>query len=355
MKALVTVQHPAHVHFFRNAIRELEERGHEVHVAALDKDVALSLLDAHDIDHTVLGSRSGSLAEVALSQATIEARLFQLARRVDPDVITAIGGLTAAHVGAALGIRSVIFTDTEHARVSNRLTFPFADEVWTPDCYWRDEGSDHHRYPGFHELAYLHPERFTPDPSVLTERGVDPEERFVVLRLTGWEAVHDIGDTGLEGLSGLVEQLEARGASVYITAEAGLPDELRDRQMTVEPDEIHHLLAYADLFVGESPTMATESAVLGTPAVYVHSQSLGYTEELSDYGLLWGFHGEDRNARGAERALEVLDDAAETDWAARRDRLLADKVDTTDVVVDRLLDGDGPTPTTGGATAAGDD
>ena len=31
MKALVTVQHPAHVHFFRNAIRELEERGHEVH------------------------------------------------------------------------------------------------------------------------------------------------------------------------------------------------------------------------------------------------------------------------------------------------------------------------------------
>jgi hypothetical protein len=355
MKALVTVQHPAHVHFFRHAIRDLQARGHEVHVAALDKDVALSLLDAYDIDHTVLGSRTGSVPEVAVSQALVEARLFRLARRFDPDVITAIGGLTAAHVGAALGIRSVVFTDTEHARVSNRLTFPFADEVWTPDCYWRDEGADHHRYPGFHELAYLHPDRFTPDPAVLERRGVDPDERFVVLRLTDWGAVHDIGDSGLDGLPGLVRRLESQGASVYVTAEGALPDALSDRELTVEPSEIHHLLAYADLFVGESPTMATESAVLGTPAVYVHSQSLGYTEELSDYGLLWGFHGEDRNARGAERALEVLDAADETDWAGRRERLLAAKVDTTDVVVERLLGDDVGPEQSVAATARADD
>ncbi|MFC5367605.1 DUF354 domain-containing protein [Salinirubrum litoreum] len=355
MQALVTVQHPAHVHFFRHAIGELEDRGHEVHVAALDKDVALSLLDAYDIDHTVLGTRSGSLVQVALSQATIEARLVQLARRLDPDVITAIGGLTAAHVGAALGIRSVVFTDTEHARLSNRLTFPFADEVWTPDCYWHDEGADHHRYPGFHELAYLHPDRFTPDPAVLERRGVDPDERFVVLRLTGWDAVHDIGDSGLDGLPGLVRQLESRGASVYVTAEGELPDALADRELTVEPSEIHHLLAYADLFVGESPTMATESAVLGTPAVYVHSQPLGYTDELADYGLLWGFHGDDRNARGAERALELLDAADTTDWDAHREQLLAAKVDTTDVVVERLLGDVGATGTARTATARADD
>jgi predicted glycosyltransferase len=29
MKVLIDIGHPAHVHFFRNAIRELEGRGHE--------------------------------------------------------------------------------------------------------------------------------------------------------------------------------------------------------------------------------------------------------------------------------------------------------------------------------------
>ena len=32
--------------------------------------------------------------------------------------------------------------------------------------------------------------------------------------------------------------------------------------------DIHHVLYYANLFIGESATMATESAVLGIPARY---------------------------------------------------------------------------------------
>ncbi len=41
MKILIDMGHPAHVHSFRNAIRELEKRGHSVKVTARDKDVAL--------------------------------------------------------------------------------------------------------------------------------------------------------------------------------------------------------------------------------------------------------------------------------------------------------------------------
>ncbi len=36
------------------------------------------------------------------------------------------------------------------------------------------------------------------------------------------------------------------------------------------------LLAYATLFIGEGATMASECAVLGTPAIYVNSLQLGY-------------------------------------------------------------------------------
>jgi predicted glycosyltransferase len=53
MRVMVDIGHPAHVHFFRNAIRELEKRGHSVKVTARDKDVALRLLEAYGIPYVV--------------------------------------------------------------------------------------------------------------------------------------------------------------------------------------------------------------------------------------------------------------------------------------------------------------
>jgi hypothetical protein len=40
LKILIDIGHPAHVHFFRNAIRVLEGRGHDVKVTARDKGMA---------------------------------------------------------------------------------------------------------------------------------------------------------------------------------------------------------------------------------------------------------------------------------------------------------------------------
>ncbi len=46
-------------------------------------------------------------------------------------------------------------------------------------------------YPGYHELAYLHPRRFTPDRGVLAEAGISEGERYFVLRFNAFKAHHD--------------------------------------------------------------------------------------------------------------------------------------------------------------------
>ena len=53
MRILIDMGHPAHVHFFKNAIRSLEERGHSVKITARDKDVTLALLEAYGFDYVV--------------------------------------------------------------------------------------------------------------------------------------------------------------------------------------------------------------------------------------------------------------------------------------------------------------
>ena len=337
MRVVVTIQHPGHVHFFKHAITELEDRGHEVFVFARENEVAVDLLEAYGIDHEVLAGASDSLLSLAAVQATYETRLLRRARRIKPDVITAIGGVAAAHVATAVRARSVVFYDTEHATLITKLAYPFADVVCTPACYGGEIGTKHVTYPGYHELAYLHPDRFDPDQSVREAVGVDPEETLAIARLSDWGASHDVGQGGFDDVRDVFARLEDAGATVRLTAEGELPADLAPRKLTTPPERMHDLLAAADLVVSEGATTAAEAAVLGTPAVYVNSQSLGYTDELeAEYGLLFGFSGEDRHAAAIEQAVSILaaDDSAP--WARRRDRLLADRIDVTDRIVHEL-------------------
>ncbi|WP_330631658.1 DUF354 domain-containing protein [Halocatena halophila] len=335
MHYCITIQHPAHVHFFKHAIWELREHGHEVSVFARDKEVTVELLEAADIDYELLiRGQSDGMRGLLVDQPRWEFRLLQRAREIEPDVVCAIGGTAVAHVGALIGARSVVFTDTEHAP-GNTITFPFADEIWTPSCYTDDIGEKQHRYDGYHELAYLHPDRFEPDPGVFDSLDLDPDDRFVVLRVVSWEASHDIGEGGFNDVTDVVTRLESTGAKVLITAEAGVPNTLRDRQAQIPPHRMHDLLAYADCFVGEGATMAAESAVLGTPAVYVNSLRMGYTDEIeAKYGLLVNCQGAYRHQRAIDSAVSLLE--SDTQWEKKRAQLLEERTDTTAVILEAL-------------------
>ncbi|MFC7236115.1 DUF354 domain-containing protein [Halosegnis marinus] len=335
----VTVQHPAHVHFYRHPIAELRRRGHAVHVFAREKDVTTDLLAAFDIDHTVLAREPRSRADLLRVQARYELGLLRACRRLDPDVLTAVGGTTAAHVGWLLGARSVVFIDSG-ITPSNRVTVPFADEVCNPRRLVADFGARQRRYDGYHELAYLHPDRFEPDPERLRALGVEPDDTYSVLRFVAWNAHHDVGKAGLSpaGKRRLVEALAERG-DVYVTTEGPLPDEFEDYRLPVPPEALHDLLAHADLYVGDSQTTATEAALLGTPAIrsnsYAGDGDMSNFVELEDeYGLLRSIPDEDEAIATAAALLDRRD--ARAAWARRRDRLFAEKIDVTDFVVERL-------------------
>lgn len=341
MRVALTVQRPPHVHFFREAIDELARDGHDVFVFVRDSEITTALLDAYGIEHTVLtDDPNGSFPSLAFKQATFEVKLIRHLRRIDPHVVGGVGGLSASHAAAAVGARGVAFTDTEHARLSNVLMRPFVDEVYTPDCFHANFGDGHVRYPGYHELAYLHPDRFTPDPSVFDETDLDPDRPLAILRFAGWEAAHDFGANGIDDPMTVIDRLEEAGAQVRLTSEAPLGADAERYELDLPPDRFHHLLAHASLYLGEGATTAAESAVLGTPAVYVNSLRMGYTDELeARYGLLVNCQGSFRRERAIRTAERILDGRDETDVDRRRAAMLGEKVDTTAIVVDAITNG----------------
>lgn len=336
MRIAIDIGHPAHVHFFKHFIREMEKKGHECLITAVDKDIARILLEKYGFDFTVHGPFGRTVLQKVVRIPLLDFRLLRAVQGFKPDVFMGIASFRAAHIAFLKRKRCVIFDDTETGTSS--IYLPFTDCVCTPACYLSDLGKKHIRYPGYHELAYLHPDRFNPNPNVLEEAGVKPGERFVIIRFVAWEAVHDIGHSGLsmETRVRAVQEF-SKYARVFISSERPLPPEFAPYRMTVSPEKIHHLMAYASLFYGESGTMSVECAVLGVPAIFVHNAVLGNMVELEQtYKCMFTFKETVKEQAGSiQKGIEILTASDVKDrWREKRIRLLQDKVDVTRWMMD---------------------
>jgi predicted glycosyltransferase len=321
---------------FRNLAGELATRGHEVLFTLREKECARDLLDQYGLAYEVLSQKQTG---VGLAREFVERgrRLWNVAARFKPDFLAGVMGPSIATVGRLrrlLGLdraRIAVFYGTEIAKLTNSFVYPLADYVCTPDSYRGTVHGNHVTYAGYHELAYLHPRRFQPDPAIVRAAGIDPTSPYFVLRFVAYQASHDVGvrTIDVERKLALVNALSKHGR-VIVSSEPELPSELEPNRLRIPASHIHHVLAFARMLVGESATMAAEAAVLGVPAVYISPFGRGFTDDLGRYGLVENF----TEARFRDDWVEFVRRMASRptlgdDAKAARERMLGDKVDVT--------------------------
>jgi uncharacterized protein len=343
-KIIVDISHPAHLHFFRPAIDIWQKKGNDLIIVARDKDITLKLLDEYGLKYICLSKARKGIFGLGLELLEHEGKLLSIIRKTKPDVLLEIAGTFIVHAGVLTGTPSLVFYDTENAKLSNAITYPFATHVITPRCYQGDIGKKQITYEGYQELAYLHPNRFQPDPSVLQELEIHPDEKLFIIRFVAWESGHDVLLKGfsIDGKRRLVNELCQYGR-VIITSENPLPPDLELYRMKIPPSKIHHLMAYSSLFIGESATMASESAILGIPFIYVSPVGRGYTnEEEKVYELGYTIDPKEE-ARAIDLAIQMVRNSDRSEWMKKRQIMLNDKIDVTDWIVkfvDEFLDKD---------------
>lgn len=335
---LVDIGHPAHVHLFRNFIGEMRLKGHNIFVLTKDVDSIKKLLDIYKIPYTTLGKKPDSLFAKYVFQLLITLKTIWFIRKHKID--TGIGiSMTLPIVKRFTGITVFGLDDDDTAATPVFAKFiNKSDFILTPDCLKHEKrGKNHIPYPSFHELAYLHPNRFVPDPAVLTEAGIKKDEHYFLLRFNAFKAHHDSGTKGLskEQKQKLVHFLKAYG-KVFITSEKEIDPEFEPYRLPVSPEKIHSLLYYATLFVGDSQTMTTEAALLGTPGFKCNSFAgrLSIPNEIENrYKLCFSYlPGDfDKMLLNIQVHLEMPD--LKRIFAERRERMLRDKVDLTSFLV----------------------
>ena len=236
-------------------------------------------------------------------------RYAQQLRRFHPDLVISKSSPYAAVTARFFGARTVIMPDSEGVWLIQKFVGPFSDYVVTPASFREDYGKKHLRVSGIFEAGYLHPSRITPDASVLDEVGLIPDERFFIVRFVAWGANHDVTQSGIDDTHKieLVRRLSTHGR-VFVTAEAGLPAELEPCRLKLAPSRIHDLLHFASLYVGDSQTMATEAALLGTPAV--RCNSFVGTGDMSTFELLEKEFAMIWNVRDPAQSIEIAESLA---------------------------------------------
>lgn len=336
MKILIDVNHPSQVHLFKHSIWEWEKRGHEVLIVARDKDVTLQLLDDYELKHVKGTTRRAGLHNLLIELFVKTTLLTRIGRRFKPDVFLSLGSAPAAWAATLLGRPHLAFTDTEHSVEQLYLYLPFSARVYTPDCFLRPLGRKHHLYAGYHELAYLHPNRFTPDPNILEQFGLSSGKPFFIVRLVSFGATHDVNRSGLEEntkqdiLSFLTEH-----GPVIVSSESEKGMKVLGSAELIPADKMHHLIAFATLLIAEGTTMASEAAMLGTPAITVTPHRGGNLADLTDkYELVKAI----RDPFALKK--QVVDFLGDSDlkrkYQEKRRKLLSDKIDVTAFIVEEV-------------------
>ncbi|HYC21020.1 MAG TPA: hypothetical protein VEF35_10555 [Candidatus Bathyarchaeia archaeon] len=341
MKIAVFVNTQAEVHFYKNIIAALERDGNQVFVLARGYGGTIELLNELNIPFFLFSGSSDSEPGKLTSVPHDVVNAFRYLKAKNIDLTTGCGTYCTftAHL---LKVPDITFSDSEstinaESYALSNLTYEFTDVFVTPSSFEQELGPKHLKVESYKELAYLHPDYYTPDPSVFDLLGISRSHDYSVLRFTAFDSLNDLGVRGLTDADKitLVKELSGYG-EVFVSSECDVPQPMQDYVLDVPKRRIHDVLSYASLFITDTHTMAIEAALLGTPTirnnVFVGDCDVGAFIELErEFQLLLNLK---TASEVATKAVQLIRDPhAKEDWHKKRDRLLERKLDITALMV----------------------
>jgi len=331
-RVLFYLSHPAHYYLFRRAMNYFNENG-SIKVLIKRKDILEDLISDSDFEYENIydKKRSGSYISTALAVLERDILVAKSVQVFKPDLIVG-SGPEVAHVGKWFGIPSFLFgeDDIDIIPKSGVVSYPFAKHLVSPvSCNKGKWVKKTIQYHGYHELSYLHPNHFSPNIDVV-KKWIPVNQPFFLMRFANLNAHHDKGINGLSSKVALniIDILSKKGR-VYITSEIPLETELEKYRLKIDPGDIHHILYYSNLFIGDSQSMAMEAAILGVPSIRYSDfvGKIGVLEELEHkYKLTKGITPGD-----IEKLLKFVElfseEGQKNIFKTRRKEMLKDKID----------------------------
>jgi hypothetical protein len=288
------VGHPAHFHLFKNVANNLIEKGYKVDFLVKRKDIVEILVKTAGFNYYIVRKsekKSSSKLNMIKAKILLDYYITKYIFKCSPDIII---GTYAPLFTQWLKIPILICNedDADVVPLFAKLGYPHCTDILVPtvcNCgKWEHKAI---KYESYHELAYLHPNHFTPDKNIV-EKYFSTKHPYCIVRFAKLNAHHDTGIKGIstETAQKIIDILKPF-LQIYITSERTLEPQFEPYRININPIDIHHVMAFASLYIGDSQTMAAEAGVLGVPFVRFNDfvGRIGYLKDLEDnYKLGYG-------------------------------------------------------------------
>ncbi len=279
MKILIDINHPAHVHYFRNLIKIMEDKGHTFRVINRDNPMINYLLDHYKIEHVIRNPRPKNKGTAAslLNLGKMIIACIKNSITFRPDVYLGFASSACAVTSAIFRKPCILLDDTEHNAMNHKIYLKFCSCVLTPFYFKKDLGKKQIKFNAFVEQLYLHSSVYTPNDDVLNELGIKKGE-YILVRYIAYDAHHDLVAKPLpeESKKEIVETLSEQ-YKVLVSHES-TPNPYPQFELKIRPEQMHDIEANAKFMITEGATMASESFVLGVPSIYINPLRVGYTD-----------------------------------------------------------------------------
>jgi len=324
MNILFDLGHPSHVHLFKNFLFYLKQTAHNLCIVTRNKDVTNQLLNYYELPYMCLTNAQNTGLSMLGELIVRDFKLLKLHHKIAFDM--AFG--TSVSIGLLSCLSNVASfsfceDDDDIIPVQAMIAYPFSTRIINPEnLRYKRYAKKRVFHNSYHELAYLHPNNFQPDISILAKYDLIPGE-YVIIRNSALRAHHDIGIRGI-GTDLRHKMFEMiKGHSIVYTAEA-------EPSPRIDPWDMHDIMAFAKLLITDSQSMSMEASVLGLPNIRYNSfvGKITVLEELEHrYGLSTGFKPGDEQALLAALRHFLNNQNLHKEWLIKRDRMLSEKAD----------------------------
>jgi len=348
MKILIALNHPAHYYLFKYISRGLREKGNKVEFVIREKDILEQLLVSEGVTFTKLSKKrkrkKNSLS--IISRLTIELfeqdmNLLKFVNKFHPDIMLGTD-IAITHIGRFKRIPSIVFNEDDYEinKLFCKTSYPFSTHIFAPyNCSVGKHTKKKIPYNGYQKMAYLNKKYFNPDKKILNEFGIT-EQRYFIIRIVSLTSGHDLVEGKHRGINfdllrKVINKLTPYG-KIYLNSEDSLPAEFQKYQLKIVPNKMHHIMAFASLFIGDSQTMCAEAGILGTPFIRFND-FVGKIEYLNDlenkYNLGFGIKTSE-----PEKLLNIIEfiiskENLKEEWREKVKRLFEEKIDLTSLVI----------------------
>lgn len=334
MNILFHINHPAQFHLLKNTLFDLEQAGYKIKIIARQKDVLTQLLDEAELDYinVLPEGKKTNMLSLFISQVKQYLKIKKIAQKFKPELLVGTSFILP-FVSRKLNIPFINLVEDDHAVIPfyATITYRFSTIILAPEvCQTGKWKTKKIGYNGYHELAFLHPNHFTPNKKI-AQKFLDLSRKNFFIRFTSFTAHHDYGKQGIsKDIATEIIDLLSHYGDVHISSEAELPDKFHRYKLKIPTGDIHHLLAHCDLVIGDSQSMAMEAGVLGIPSIRIndYADKISVLEELEHkYKLTVAFQP-NKKEEILDKVNEYLTDKdLKSTFTQRKTQLIKDKID----------------------------